>query len=69
MRSDVKDKTDNALYNFEFKVGGKPADAIAQIKEAGYAEKHGASNKKIVLIGATISRNKRTLSKWQIEGV
>ena len=68
-RSDVEVETDDAIYIFEFKVGGKPADAITQIKEAGYAEKHGASDKEIFLIGATISRNKRTLSKWQIERI
>ena len=65
----VKAKTDNAIYNFEFKVGGKPPDAIIQIKDAGYAEKYGASSKDIFLIGATISRNRRTLSKWEVEKV
>ena len=68
-RSDVEVETATSIYIFEFKVGGKPLDAIAQIKKAGYAEKYGASEKKIFLIGATISRNKRTLSKWQIEKV
>ena len=68
-RSDVEVETQDTIYIFEFKVGGKPIDAIAQIKEAGYAEKYKASSKNIVLIGATISRNKRTLSKWQIEKV
>ena len=68
-RSDVEVETDNGVYIFEFKVGGKPIDAIAQIKEAGYGEKHSATNKNIYLIGATISRNKRTLGKWQIEKV
>ncbi len=66
-RSDVEVETKDAIYIFEFKVGGKPQDAIAQIKELGYAEKHNASNKSIYLIGATISRNKRTLGKWMIE--
>ena len=68
-RSDVEVETATSIYIFEFKVGGKPLDAIAQIKAAGYAEKYGTSEKKIFLIGATISRNKRTLSKWQIEKV
>ena len=68
-RSDVEVETQDSIYIFEFKVGGKPIDAIAQIKEAGYAKKHEASSKNIVLIGATISRNKRTLSKWQVERV
>ena len=66
-RSDVEVETKDGIYIFEFKVGGKPIDAIAQIKEAGYGEKHSATNKNIYLIGATISRNKRTLSKWQVE--
>ena len=68
-RSDVEVETADAIYIFEFKVGGKPIDALAQIKEAGYAEKYKASSKSIVLIGATISRNKRTLGKWQVEKV
>ena len=68
-RSDVEVETADSIYIFEFKVGGKPQDAIAQIKEMGYADKHKASNKNIFLIGATISRNKRTLGKWQIEKI
>ena len=68
-RSDVEVETADSIYIFEFKVGGKPQDAIAQIKETGYAEKHKASNKNIFLIGATISRNKRTLGKWVVEKV
>ena len=68
-RSDVEVETQDAIYIFEFKVGGKPQDALNQIKEAGYAEKHIASNKSIFLIGATISRNKRTLSKWVVEKI
>ena len=68
-RSDVEVETKDAIYIFEFKVGGKPIDALNQIKEAGYAEKHKASNKNIFLIGASISRNKRTLGKWVVEKV
>ena len=68
-RSDVEVETKDAIYIFEFKVGGKPQDALNQIKEMGYAEKHIASNKSVFLIGASISRNKRSLSKWQIEKI
>ena len=68
-RSDVEVETADSIYIFEFKVGGKPQDAIAQIKESGYADKHKASNKNIFLIGASISRNKRTLGKWVVEKV
>ena len=68
-RSDVEVETSNAIYIFEFKLGGKPQDAIAQIKETGYAEKYSASKKNIYLIGANISKNKRTLGKWLVEKV
>ena len=68
-RSDVEVETADSIYIFEFKVGGKPQDALSQIKEMGYADKHKASNKNIFLIGATISRNKRTLGKWVVEKV
>ena len=66
-RSDVEVETQDSIYIFEFKMKGKASDAIAQIKEAGYAEKHSASNKNIYLIGACIARGKRTLGKWIVE--
>ena len=68
-RSDVEVETQDSIYIFEFKMKGKASDAIAQIKEAGYAEKHSASNKNIYLIGACIARGKRTLGKWIVEKV
>ncbi len=66
-RSDVEVETKDAIYIFEFKVGGKPIDALTQIKERGYAEKHKSSNKNVYLIGATIARSKRTLGKWVVK--
>ena len=68
-RSDVEVETQDSIYIFEFKVGGKPIDALTQIKEMGYAEKHKASKKSVYLIGASISRNKRTLGKWMVEKI
>ena len=68
-RSDVEVETQDAIYIFEFKVGGKPSDAIAQIKQAGYAEKHKASLKSIFLIEATIASNTRTLETWEVENM
>ena len=66
-RSDAEVETKNAIYIFEFKVGGKPIDAISQIKQAGYAEKYGASLKSVYLIGAVIGDEMRTLDAWEIE--
>ncbi|MGP1416132.1 MAG: AAA family ATPase [Treponema sp.] len=66
-RSDVEVETADSIYIFEFKVGGKPQDAIAQIKETSYAEKYLASNKSVFIVGVSISQDERTLGKWQIE--
>ena len=66
-RSDVEVETADAIYIFEFKVGGKPEDALNQIKRQGYAEKHGASRKTVCLIGAVINKDERTLGEWVIE--
>jgi len=68
-RSDAEVETSDAIYIFEFKVGGVPQDAINQIKEAGYAEKYGASSKAVFLIGAIVGEDKRTLDVWEIEKV
>ena len=68
-RSDAEVETKDAIYVFEFKVGGKPIDAISQIKEAGYAEKYSTSSKSVYLIGATIGDEERTLDAWEIEKV
>ena len=66
-RSDVEVETQDNIYIFEFKVGGKPLDAITQIKEMGYAKKYEASNTNVFLIGASISQDSRTLEEWQVE--
>jgi len=68
-RSDVEVETKEAIYIFEFKVEAKAEVAIAQIKEAGYAEKHKASKKNIFLIGASINQDMRTLDEWKIEKI
>ncbi|MGP1438610.1 MAG: AAA family ATPase [Treponema sp.] len=68
-RLDVEVETVDSIYIFEFKVGGEPEDALTQIKEVGYAEKHKASNKNIFLIGASISQDMRALDEWQVEKV
>ena len=65
-RSDVEVETKDAIYIFEFKVGGEPIDAIAQIKAPGYADKYATSSKRVYLIGAIIGKEERTLDKWEV---
>jgi len=68
-RSDVEVETSDGIYIFEFKVGGIPSDAIAQIKASGYATKHEASGKSVFLVGVVVNPDERTLAEWVIEKV
>ena len=66
-RSDAEVELEDSIYIFEFKMEGSVQEAIIQIKNMGYAEKHKACNKNIFLIGVTIDQTKRTLGNWLIE--
>ena len=65
-RADCVVVTADTVYIFEFKIdsNGSAADALAQIKESGYAAPYMASDKKIVLIGAGFDEQARTLKDW-----
>jgi len=66
-RSDVEVETKDAIYIFEFKMEGSEEEALSQIKESGYAEKHKASEKSIFIIGVSINEEERTLGEWLVE--
>ncbi len=69
-RSDVEVETDDAVYILEFKTKATADEALKQIEEKGYHEKHKASGKQIVLIGASIQEDGRNIGEWKIkEGV
>jgi len=66
-RADAVVHTENAIYLFEFKMegAGTPEDALAQIKERGYANRYLAADKKIVCIGVTFDSKTRNISEWR----
>ena len=68
-RADCIVHTADAVYIFEFKLdgNGSSADAIAQIKEKGYAVPFKSSGKKIVLIGSSFDEKERTIKDWKTE--
>ena len=66
-RSDVEVETKDGIYIFEFKMEGSKEEALTQIKESGYAEKHKASEKSIFIIGVSINEEERTLGEWLVE--
>ena len=70
-RADCIVHTKDSIYIFEFKLmsAGSADDAIAQIKEKGYAEQFKAEGKKIILIGSSFDEEERTIGKWKTEEV
>jgi hypothetical protein len=65
-RIDAEIVTDNAVYIMEFKLGtGK--EALDQIKEKKYYEKHLASPKNIILVGVGFNIEDRNINDYEIE--
>lgn len=68
-RCDMQILTPQFIYILEFKVDGTPEEALAQIREKGYARPFEIDKRTIYLIGANFSTQSRTLSAWQIEKI
>ncbi|UTC62387.1 ATP-binding protein [Treponema sp. OMZ 787] len=68
-RADCIVHTKDSIYIFEFKLmsAGSPEDAIAQIKEKGYAGQFKGEGKKIILIGSSFDEEERTIGEWKSE--
>jgi len=68
-RADAVVHTQSAIYLFEFKMEGAstPEEALAQIKERGYANRYLAEGKKIVCIGVTFDPKTRNIGEWRTE--
>ncbi len=68
-RADCMVELEDKVYIFEFKLmsAGTPQDAINQIKEQGYAELYKASDKEVVLVGASFDEEKRNIGRWEAE--
>ncbi len=64
-RADAVVQTKEAVYVFEFKLGGGTAtEALAQIKAKGYAAPYTGSGKTVTAVGAGFSERERTISEW-----
>ena len=70
-RADCIVHTKDSIYIFEFKLmsAGSAEDAIAQIKEKGYAAQFKTSGKKIILIGSSFNEEERTIGEWKTEKI
>ena len=66
-RVDMTIETPDYVYVFEFKYNGTAEEAMSQIKEKNYAQPFLASGKKIALIGANFSGEKRNIDEYLSE--
>ena len=66
-RVDMTIETTDYVYVFEFKYNGTAEEAMSQIKEKNYAQPFMASGKKIALIGANFSGEKRNIDEYLSE--
>jgi hypothetical protein len=55
------------IYIFEFKLDGTAAEALAQIKDKGYAKPYEADPRPLYKIGVSFSSETGTVSDWAVE--
>jgi hypothetical protein len=68
-RADAVVQTPSEVYIFEFKFNKSAAEAIAQVKQKGYADKFRNSGKKLTGIGVNFSTEARGIDEWVEEVV
>ena len=68
-RIDALLELEEGAYIFEFKLegAGDAQDALAQIKERGYAEPYRLADKPVYLIGAVFGAKERGVIDWVVE--
>ena len=68
-RADAAIETAAGVFVFEFKLRGTAAEAIAQIRTKGYAEKYRNSGKKVTLVGVVFDETTRNLGERIVESL
>lgn len=68
-RADAVVQTASDVYIFEFKFNITAADALAQIKQRGYADRYRSSGKKLTGIGVNFSTEARGIDEWMEETI
>ena len=66
-RIDLTIQTKDYIYIMELKLDKTAEEALAQIKEKGYARPFQGDGRKKFLIGVNFSSKTRTLEKWIVE--
>jgi hypothetical protein len=68
-RSDLEIILPDKVIVIELKVGKSAAQALAQAKDRGYANKHLSSGKKVFLMGVAVGQTRREIEELVIERV
>ena len=70
-RADFVLETATTVYIFEFKLwsAGTPEEAIAQIRQQGYAEPYRGGAKPVRLIGVSFDTEQRNIGEWREEAL
>lgn len=68
-RADAVVQTASDVYIFEFKFNKTAAEALAQIKQKGYADRYRNSGEKLTGIGVNFSTETRGIDEWVEEEV
>jgi hypothetical protein len=67
-RLDALVETEQAIYIMEFKVGKEGADqAIAQIRERGYAQPYASGQKPVRLVGICFDPEQKGVGSYRVE--
>ena len=66
-RIDAVIETPKFVYVFEFKIRGTSEEALAQIKEKGYADRFATDPRKVFKIGCAFDWETRNLGNWLVE--
>jgi Holliday junction resolvase-like predicted endonuclease len=66
-RIDLVVEFEKKIYIIEFKCNQSAKAGIKQIKNKGYAEKYGQTNKKLILMGINFSSENKNVEEWKIE--
>lgn len=66
-RIDLRVKTPEYLYLFEFKVNRSAREAIDQINDRDYLLPFRADGRKIIKVGANFDNAIRSISDWIVE--
>ena len=67
-RVDCIVETPDYIYIFEFKLDGTADEALAQIKEKGYARPYDSDSRQLYKIGVSFSSATGTVEEWKTTG-